>query len=124
MTIPIDPETGEIQVRPFADVLRDLGRAVVIDEAAVQLQQLATTVKETGKKGRMVLTVEIQPMKGNESALMVHAKTDLKLPSSEPIGGVFFPDQHGNLLRDDPRQIAIPLREITRPHTEKDLKQA
>lgn len=123
MTIPHDPETGEIQVRPFAAVLADLGRAVVIDEAGVQLQQLAATVKETGKKGRLVLTVEIQPMKGNEAALMVHAKTDLKLPSSEPIGGVFFPDQHGNLLREDPRQIAIPLRELNSPN-EKGLKQA
>ncbi|WP_067470109.1 hypothetical protein [Actinomadura macra] len=122
MMPPIDEATGEIQVRPFADVLRDLGRATVIDEAAVQLQQLASTVAETGKKGRLVLTVEIQPMKGHEAALMVHAKTDLKLPSSEPIGGVFFPDQHGNLLREDPRQLSIPLREVTIEN--KDLKQA
>lgn len=120
--LPVDEETGEIQIRPFADVLRDLGRAVVIDEAARQLQQLTTNVAETGKKGRLVLTVEVAPMKGNDAAVIVHAKTDLKLPSSEPIAGVFFPDEHGNLRRDDPRQIAIPLREVTTE--KKDLKQA
>lgn len=120
--LPVDSETGEIQVRPFADVLRDLGRAVVIDEAGVQLQQLVNTVSETGKKGRLVLTVEVGPMKGNEAAVLVQAKTDLKLPASEPVAGVFFPDEHGNLRRDDPRQTAIPLREVT--SEKKDLKQA
>ncbi|MFC4912557.1 hypothetical protein [Actinomadura gamaensis] len=124
MTLPIDQTTGEIQVRPFADVLRDLGRAVVIDEAGVQLQQLTTAVRDSGKKGRLTLTVEIAPMKGDSEALMVQAKTDLKLPAAEPVSGVFFADDVGNLVRDDPRQIALPLREVTRPTETKDLKQA
>lgn len=122
-TPPTDPETGEIQVRPFADVLRDLGRGSVIDEAGVMLQQLASSVAETGKKGRLVLAIEIAPMKGDQAALLVHAKADLKLPASEPIAAVFFHDEHGNLLRDDPRQPQLPLRELNRPET-KDLRQA
>lgn len=111
---PINAGTGEIQVRPFADVLRDLGRGSVIDEAAVMLQQLTTSVADTGKKGRLVLVVEIAPMKGDNSALLVHAKADLKLPATEPISAVFFHDDHGNLLRDDPRQPQLPLRELNR----------
>jgi hypothetical protein len=126
VTIPIDEDTGEIRVRPFADVLRDLGRGKVVDEAATMLQQLATSVEETGKKGRLVLTVEIAPMKGDNGALLVHAKADLKLPASEPISAVFFTDDVGNLLRDDPRQIQIPLRDLNGVRTSKakDLKEA
>ena len=126
MTPPVDPETGEIRVRPFADTLRDLGRGRVIDEAAVLLQDVVRSVAETGKKGRITLTVEVAPMKGNESALLVTAAAVAKLPPSEPIAGAFFPDEDGNLHRDDPRQIALPLREVSRPtaNDSKDLKRA
>ncbi|TDD68588.1 hypothetical protein [Actinomadura rubrisoli] len=124
VTTPIDEDTGEIRVRPFADVLADLGREKVVDEAGVQLQQLVNTVAESGRKGRLVLTVEVAPMKGNSAALMVHAKSDLKLPAAEPVGAVFFYDDDGNLLRDDPRQLKFNLRELNAPSDPKDLKKA
>ncbi|MFC5187113.1 hypothetical protein [Actinomadura harenae] len=126
MTIPIDTETGEIQVRPFADILRDLGRGSVIDQAAVLLQDLVRAVQERGKKGTFSLRVEIQPMKGDSNALVVSAKAEAKPPAGEPTSAVFFSDEHGNLLREDPRQLKISLREVTRPTTPdtKDLKQA
>lgn len=120
---PADPDTGEIQVRPFADILRDLGRGVVIDEAAVMLQDLVRAVRDYGKKGSFTLKVEIAPMKGDSAALMVAAKADVKPPSGEPIGGVFFADEVGNLVRDDPRQTQLSLRELIRTEP-KDLKQA
>lgn len=115
---PVDTETGEIQVRPFADILRDLGRGAVIDEAAVMLQDLVRAVRDYGKKGSLTLTVEIAPMKGDNEALLVHVKANAKPPSGEPVSGVFFSDQHGNLLRDDPRQIQLPLRELNRESKE------
>lgn len=123
---PVDKETGEIQVRPFADILRDLGRGAVIDEAAVMLQDLVRAVRDYGKKGTFNLRVEIQPMKGENQALIVSAKADAKPPAGEPTSAVFFADEHGNLLRDDPRQPQLPLRELSGLHTStpKDLKQA
>ncbi len=119
---PVDPETGEIQVRPFADVLRDLGRGAVIDEAAVLLQDLVRAVRDYGKKGRFTLTVEVQPMKGNAQALMVTAAAVTKPPSGEPISGMFFTDEVGNLVQNDPRQPQLPLRELNRDN--KELRQA
>ena len=110
------------QVRPFATVLRDLGRGAVIDEAAIHLQTLVKEVSDTGKKGRMTLVVEVAPMKGDVRALMVSARSDLKLPAGEPLAAVFFYDDDGNLTRDDPRQIALPLQEV--PRENKELRQA
>lgn len=119
---PVDETTGEIQVRPFADILRDLGRGAVIDEAAVMLQDLVRAVRGYGKKGSFTLKVEVAPMKGDSEALLVHAKADSRPPSGEAVSAVFFADDHGNLLRDDPRQPQLPLRELNRE--QKDLKQA
>jgi len=123
VTIPIDEETGEIRVRPFADVLRDLGRGSVIDEAAVMLQDLVRAVQERGKKGTFTLKVEVQPMKGDSTALVVSAKADARPPAGEPTSAVFFADDVGNLLRDDPRQLKFNLRELNNDKN-KELKKA
>ncbi|MEV7011575.1 hypothetical protein [Streptosporangium sp. NPDC051022] len=103
------------QVRPLADVLRDLKQGQVVDEAAVQLQDLVRAVREHGKKGTFALKVEIAPMKGDSNALVVSAQATITPPKGEPISSVFFADSDNNLVRDDPRQIALPgLREVGR----------
>lgn len=122
--LPIDEQTGEIQVRPFADILRDLGRGTVIDEAAVMLQDLVRAVSDRGKKGTFDLRVEIAPMKGDSGAFVVSAKATSKPPSAEPTSAVFFADEHNNLVRDDPNQLKMTFREIAGRPENKDLKQA
>ncbi|MFC3980201.1 hypothetical protein [Streptosporangium jomthongense] len=96
------------QVRPFADVLRDIRNGQVSDEAAAAMQQLVAAVREHGKKGTVTLTLTVEPMKGNEAALMVVGEVTVKAPKAPPRAAVFFADTAGNLLRDDPRQAAIP----------------
>lgn len=123
MTTP-DPDTGEIpRVRPFADVLRDLGRGSIADEASTHLQDLVQAVITYGKKGSLTLKLEVTPLKGDDEAVVVAAKTTLKPPEGEPISAVFFSDGDGNLQRDDPRQPHLPLRDL-KPRDEKDLRQA
>jgi hypothetical protein len=102
------------RVRPFADVLRDIQGGEVADEAAVLMQQLVAAVQTHGKKGSMRLDIEVQPMKGNQMALMVSAQASIKPPKGEPQTALFFYDADNNLVRDDPRQLALPgvLREV------------
>jgi hypothetical protein len=119
---PVDETTGEIQVRPLADILRDLGKGRVVEDAATMLQDLVRAVRDYGKKGTFTLKVEVAPMKGDAEALLVNAKAEARPPSGEPVSAVFFSDQHGNLLRDDPRQPQLPLRELNREN--KELRQA
>lgn len=96
------------QVRPFADVLRDIRAGEVSDAAATSMQQLVAAVREHGKKGTLTITVVVEPMKNNESALAVSGEVTLKAPREAPRAAIFFADGDGNLLRDDPRQIALP----------------
>jgi hypothetical protein len=99
------PETP--QARPFAAVLADLRHGAVLDLAAAELVALVAAVTETGKKGKLVLTVDVGPMKGNPDALTVGASVKTTPPTPEH-EAVFFADKHSNLVRDDPRQAALP----------------
>ncbi|MEV1201699.1 hypothetical protein [Microbispora rosea] len=105
-TAPIEDAPG--RVRPFADILRDLKRGEVIDEAAILLQDLVRAVQTNGKKGTFTLKVDISPMKGDTNALVVAAQASINPPKGSPAEAVFFADDDNNLVRDDPRQIALP----------------
>ncbi|MFI7532611.1 hypothetical protein [Streptosporangium sp. NPDC049376] len=116
--------TDSGQVRPFADVLRDIRNGQVSDEAAAAMQQLVAAVREHGKKGAMTLTLTVEPMKGNEAALMVVGEVTVKAPKAPPRAAVFFADTDHNLVRDDPRQIALPgLREVGRAVNHDNVKE-
>lgn len=91
-------------VRPFTDVLRDLGRGHVSDEASAALTDLVQSVVATGKKGRVTIHVEVEPFKGSTTTLMVSARVDSKMPQAEPVAAVFFPDRNGQLHRNHPDQ--------------------
>jgi len=56
------------QVRPFADILRDLGRGEVADEAAVMLSDLVQTVRATGKKRPLHAPRRGGPVQGQHRA--------------------------------------------------------
>jgi hypothetical protein len=110
-------------VRPFADVLRDLGKGAVADEASMALTDLVQHVQEVGKKGRVTLHVEVEPFKGSVGMLLVSARVDSRLPQADPVTAVFFPDDHGNLHRNDPRQGELPIREVARADADlRDVK--
>lgn len=122
MTATAHDEPGT--VRPFADVLRDLKQGQVVDEAAVQLQDLVRAVLANGKKGTFALKVEIAPMKGDSNALVVSAQSTITPPKGEPVQAVFFADDDNNLVRDDPRQIPLPgLREVGRAANHDNIKE-
>jgi hypothetical protein len=118
----VDTESGEVtegSVRPFADVLRDLGKGQVADEAAVLLTDLVHAVTAYGKKGTFRLDVTVEPFKGGTSQLMVSARATSHPPAGAPVAAVFFTDDRGNLLRNDPRmEPMFDLREVARPDAE------
>jgi hypothetical protein len=115
------------RVKPFADVLREIRAGQVADQAATDMQHLVAAVREHGKKGTLTLTITVEPMKGNEDALAVSGDVALKAPKAAPKAAIFFADDDGNLLRDDPRQVALPgLRRVdldTNNNDPKDLAQ-
>lgn len=106
------PDDHAVVIRPFADVLRDLGKGQVADEAAVLLADLVQAVRAHGKKGTFTLKVAISPMKGSQRNVVVAAQASTSPPAGEPIAAVFFDDAAGNLHRNDPMQGELDLREV------------
>ena len=122
----VDRATGEVTegtIRPFADVLRDLGHGQVADEAALLLTDLVQAVVTYGRQGTFSLKITVAPFKGNTGQVTVSAVASSSPPSADPIAAVFWASEDGNLHRNDPRQDAlIGLREVAQPDA--DLRDA
>jgi hypothetical protein len=94
-------------VRPFAEILSEVNKGVVADDAATKLAELVASVRETGKGGSVTVTVKVDPFKGNETILKVSGQVVLKAPKSEAPASIFYPDESGNLSRNDPSTLPL-----------------
>lgn len=121
----VNPTTGDIdetvQVRPFADWLREQSQGKSHDELSDGLHDLIERVMDTGKKGSLVYIVTVAPLKDSADILAVSDEIKLKLPEHDRNASIFYPDRNGNLTRRDPRQQEIDwaaLREVPAPTTD------
>lgn len=116
---PPTPEADEQpHVRPFGEFLQQQRRGALHGELSEALHELLQAVKDTGKAGKLTVTIGVKPAaKGNAEQVLVSDAVITKAPSVERPESIFFLDDTGNLTRNDPRQIELPLREVTRPAT-------
>lgn len=107
-------ETDGGRVRPFADFLREQAKGATHEELSEGLRDLVARVMDTGKGGSISLKITVEPMKGSKgSALVVTDEIKLRLPEHDRQSSLFFSDREGNLVREDPNQLAFDtLREV------------
>lgn len=108
-----DPLTGEIHddppIREFASWLIEQARGRTHQELSEALYDLTQRVSDTGKKGKLTLTVTVEPVpKSDGKVLQVTDEIKLALPEYDRPASIFYSDRYGNLSRSDPRQEAIP----------------
>jgi hypothetical protein len=102
--------------REFASVLLEIGKGTLHARLSEQLAEICAAVTETGKKGQLVLKIDVKPMpKADSNILVVTGVSVAKAPESDEASptSVFFADDAGNLTRNDPRQMTLPFREPT-----------
>jgi hypothetical protein len=105
------PDDG--RVRPFALTLQEIGAGRLAARVSEQLADLTSAVVATGKKGSIVLKIEVAPVKkATANTLMVSGSSVAKIPEPEDAAptSVFFATDDGVLSRDDPHQPQLPLR--------------
>lgn len=125
----VNTDTGEIvepeQIKPFAAWLTEQSQGKTHTELSEGLHDLIDKVRETGKKGSMILTVTVSPLKEDVNVLVVSDEIRLKLPEHARKPSVFFADEQGNLSRTDPRQLTFEgLKVIEHPEADAaDLKE-
>lgn len=106
-------------VRPFADFLRDQAKGKTHEELSEALHDLVARVRDTGKKGSVVLTVKVGPLKGDLDVLVVSDEIRLNLPEHDRQASLFYPDETGNLSRTDPNQLSFEgLKEVPPPNVD------
>lgn len=110
MTEPTDQEP-EGQTRPFAAALQELNRGRVHDELSRELQRLVEAVVDTGRKGTLTLQLTINPT-GDTGAMSINDQISVKAPRHDRAASLFFVTDDANLVRHDPRQMELPLREV------------
>lgn len=108
--------------RPITDILRDIRFGNAVAEIDASLGELTDAVIATRKAGTLTIKLEVKP-NGENSVTMTddHA---VKLPKPDKGKTMFFVSDEGDLLRDNPRQSRLPLRDITEPADRGDENEA
>lgn len=105
-----NPKTGEViddpEIRPFDQVLRELGEGATNSELSEAMWDLVQRVQDTGKAGRLSLTLAVGF--DGYGRIQVKDEVTVKLPEFNRPTTAFFVDGAGNPSRRDPHQPALP----------------
>lgn len=94
--------------QPFAAFLANYQRGQLNSQLGDDLADLVAAVHEHGKKGELTLKVTVKPAGANAGdQLLVACETTVKPPKPTPPEQIFWADDDGQLLRNDPN--ATPL---------------
>jgi hypothetical protein len=97
-------------MQSFLDVLSQIRGGAALADAAKDLQELVQAVRDTGKKGKLSFSIEVEPDKAGEGVVWLLPDVVLKLPKKPRAKGIFYMDKHGNLTREDPRQLELEMK--------------
>ena len=104
-----DTVEDDTPTKPFAAWLQDHRNGRVHAELTSGLMALTEQVKATGKAGSISLTINLRP----EGRMVIATdRVTLKLPEDAREPAMYFADGSYNLVREDPEQQRLPLREV------------
>lgn len=95
----------------FLNLLQNHRRGEVLSDLADAVREVTEAVRATGKGGKISFTLKIRQA-AKSGAMVVEDEVKTTLPKSEAEGSIFFADDAGNLLREDPNQRQLPLRTV------------
>jgi hypothetical protein len=95
----------------FMDFLREHRAGATHAELTEKLQELTGAVVEERKGGKLVLTITVKPLAKGDG-MEVACDVKLSAPMAVPGVSIFYPTPGNDLVRVDPRQQAMDLKEI------------
>jgi len=96
-------------MQSFLDVLSQIRGGAALADAAKDLQELVQAVRDTGKSGKLVFSIHVEPDKTDDTVVTLQPDVVLKMPKKPRAKGIFFMDKHGTLTREDPRQLELEM---------------
>lgn len=97
--------------RPITDTLRHIGGGVFIDTASDKMAELVSAVDESGKSGKLELTITVKKATRG-GAMHITGKCRVTKPAEEPMEALMFATPDGNLMTDDPHQQKLDLKTV------------
>ena len=94
----------------FSDVLGHLEGGDAFEQLNDELAEVVLAVQTVRKAGEITVKLKVSP--NGERAVSVTCDIKTKVPQPARAVTTFFTDQAGNMLRRDPRQAELPLREV------------
>jgi hypothetical protein len=98
--------------KPIANTLSLLHGGVFLDECAECLAGVVKAVDQTGKAGKVTITLDLKKAGGT---VQVVAKVTDKTPEAPPEADTFWPTVEGNLSLQNPNQQSLDLRDASQP---------
>lgn len=89
----------------------ELRRGGALTDLDGALAEVVKAVVATGKTGKVTLTLDIKQL-GRGGALTVTDTISTKVPKLPVPDTVFFATDDGELVKEDPKQPKLPLREV------------
>ena len=88
--------------------IADIRRGALNQEAAEEMTKVIQAVRETGKAGKLTITIDVKPLANHEGAVTVRGKATATLPKVDSKDEVFFATEGGELTRNNPKQDEFP----------------
>ena len=98
-----------MSIRPITDTLRLLQGGLFLDTCSEQLAELVKGVDETGKAGKLMITLDLKKSSG---AIEIVAKVTNRTPEPKADGDLLWPTPEGNLSVNNPNQRSLDLRQV------------
>lgn len=98
-----------MSIRPITDTLRMLQGGVFLDLCSTTLAQVVKGVDETGKAGKVTITLDVTKSGG---AVALLAKVTDKTPEPKADADLFWPTVEGNLSLENPNQRKLDLQPV------------
>jgi hypothetical protein len=99
-----------MSVRPLTDTLRLLDAGAFLDLASENMNNLVKRVEETGKAGKLVITIDVKRASAGAMAITPHVSA--KIPEPKPDATLLWSTVEGNLTVDNPSQQKLDLRSV------------
>lgn len=96
------------------ETCRHIGGGTFIDQASDKLAELIRAVNESGRAGKIDLTISVKKATRG-GAMHISGKVKLTKPAEEPMEAMLFSTEDGRLLSEDPHQAKLDLRAVPEP---------
>lgn len=98
--------------KPITDTLRMLQQGALNSKAGDMLATMIKAVEETGKPGKLTITIDVKKTGG---AVSVASDVTDKTPIEKPAPDMFWATVEGNLTETNPNQRRLDLQPVAAP---------